>query len=95
MEKGVWFHVGSWKDGEHSNWDFPTTKDETLRAVYYDQKYNLYSVWKEDLQEFDEWVGLTWASENDPWPDDMLVGDYLDNIGVSILVRPSIGFKDT
>ena len=63
------------------------TNDEVLRVVRYDQKYSLFTVFKDDLKEFHNWVALTHETDEETWPDDMPVGDYLDQRGISILVN--------
>tara|TARA_R110002020_G_scaffold11371_1_gene42875 strand:+ start:2623 stop:2910 length:288 start_codon:yes stop_codon:yes gene_type:complete len=84
-------YVAQWKVGQSPEWDYPTSSEETLRAVLHDQTYMLYSIFKDDVANFTEWVALQWQKDNDPLNDDDSAEDYLDRIDVRIVSRPSIG----
>jgi len=84
-------YVAQWKAGQSPEWDYPVSSEETLRAVLHDQTYMLYSIFKDDVAGFAEWVALQWQEDNDPLNDEDSAEDYLDRIDVRIVSRPSIG----
>ena len=84
-------YVAKWNAGQSPEWDYPVSSEETLRAVLHDQTYMLYSIFKDDLSGFAEWVALQWQEDNDPMHDDDSAEDYLERIDVRIISRPSIG----
>ena len=81
--------IRSWKDGQYPDWDAPIVekKIETLRGVHSDTTTDLFLVYKEDLVEFEDWVAMTYASENQPQLDDESNKDYLDRLDVMIIKR--------
>jgi hypothetical protein len=86
-------YIRSWKQGEYEDWDYPIVTEskptEVLRGVVQDQKTDLYVVFVDDLVEFEDWVAMTYASENDWQEDDESNRDYLDRIGVQIIQQRS------
>ena len=84
-------YVAKWAAGQSPEWDYPISSEETLRAVLHDQTYMLYSIFKDDVAGFAEWVAQKWQEDNDPMNDDDSAEDYLDRIDVRIVSRPSIG----
>jgi len=87
-------YIRSWKQGEYEDWDYPIVTEskptEVLRGVVQDQKTDLYVVFIDDIIEFEDWVAMTYASENDEQEDDESNCSYLDRIGVQIIQKRSI-----
>jgi hypothetical protein len=82
-------YVTKWKAGQSPKWDYPVSSQETLRAVLHDQTYMLYSIFKDDVAGFAEWVAREWQKDNDLIGDDESAEDYLDRIDVKIVSKPS------
>ncbi len=86
----------SWKQGQYPKWDNCDNQQshEVYRAVLYDQTYRLYSVFKDDLEEFNDWVAMTYHCENEPQGEEEDNRTFFDRMGIEILERPSISFKE-
>ena len=93
MTQQYHYYVTKWKAGEYPDWDYPVTKFEVLRAVVYDQTTHLYTVEKDELDNFDEWVAMTWACENEPQGDEETNADFFERMDIQIIKRPSITRK--
>ena len=87
------YYVTKWKEGQYPNWDYPVSEFEVLRAVYHDQTTHLYRVEKDELDNFEDWVAMTWDSETEPQEDEETNADFLDRMDIQIIKRPSITRK--
>jgi len=87
------YFVTKWKAGEAPAWDYTVTSYEVLRAVVHDQTTHLYTVEKDELSNFGDWVAMTWASENEPQGDDEANEDFFQRMDIQIIKRPSITRK--
>jgi hypothetical protein len=87
------YYVNKWKAGEYPNWDYPVSEFEVLRAVCHDQTTHLYSVEKDELDNFENWVAMTFDSETEPQGDEETNADFFDRMDIQIFERPSITRK--
>tara|TARA_B110000046_G_scaffold23766_1_gene22777 strand:+ start:243 stop:539 length:297 start_codon:yes stop_codon:yes gene_type:complete len=93
MTQQYHYYVTKWKSGEYPEWDYPVTKFEVLRAVVYDQTTHLYTVEKDELDNFDEWVAMQWACENEPQGEEETNAAFFERMDIQIIKRPSITRK--
>lgn len=93
MNNFAYFGVDKWKAGEYPEWDYPVTSSEVLRAVVHDQTTHLYTVEKEELSYFADWVAMTWACENDPQGEEECNEAFFERMDIQIIKRPSITRK--
>jgi hypothetical protein len=87
------YYVNKWKAGQYPDWDYPVSKFEVLRAVVYDQTTHLYTVEKDELDNFDEWVAMNWACENEPQGDEETNAAFFERMDIQIIKRTSITRK--
>lgn len=93
VDQFAYFHVNQWKAGEYPEWDYPVNSFEVLRAVVHDQTTHLYTVEKDELDNFAEWVAMTWACENEPQGEEECNDAFFERMDIQIIKRPSITRK--
>lgn len=71
---------GKWKDEQ------APIAETSIYTVSYDQTSTVYVIRDEDYDAFIEWVALQLESDNGPREDGEGAGDYLERIGVFVIL---------